>query len=213
MIYAVLSLTLVRMLPVALSLAGTHVPATDRLFIGWFGPRGLASIVFGVIVFGADLPGGGTIQATIVCTVLFSVFAHGVTANPLVRALAPAWRARARRGPRSGTPDDRGPAHAPAPAGGFSPSSTATSSASMPATSPTPRPCRWTTSSSPSSSMPWRLATSHGCRSCSPQEHDAAPPNPQSPSRYRGSRPVRGGGSPAELHLLPDSADDQLRPL
>ena len=95
MIYAVLSLTLVRMLPVALSLAGTHVPATDRLFIGWFGPRGLASIVFGVIVFGADLPGGGTIQATIVCTVLFSVFAHGVTANPLVRALAPAWRARA----------------------------------------------------------------------------------------------------------------------
>ena len=99
MIYAVLSLTLVRMLPVALSLAGTRVPATDRLFIGWFGPRGLASIVFGVIVFGADLPGGGTIQATIVCTVLFSVFAHGVTANPLVRALAPAWRARAAADP------------------------------------------------------------------------------------------------------------------
>jgi NhaP-type Na+/H+ or K+/H+ antiporter len=92
--YAVLSLTLVRMLPVALSLAGTPVPAADRLFIGWFGPRGLASIVFGVLVLGAHLPHGDTITATIVCTVLLSVLAHGVTANPLVRALAPAWRAR-----------------------------------------------------------------------------------------------------------------------
>ena len=92
--YALLSLTVVRMLPVALSLAGTAVPASDRLFIGWFGPRGLASIVFGVIVLDAGLPGTATIAATIVCTVLLSVIMHGVTANPLVRRLAPGWRAR-----------------------------------------------------------------------------------------------------------------------
>ena len=92
--YAVLSLTVVRMLPVALSLAGTAVPASDRLFIGWFGPRGLASIVFGVIVLDAGLPGTATIEATIVCTVLLSVVLHGVTANPLVRRLTPSWRVR-----------------------------------------------------------------------------------------------------------------------
>lgn len=92
--YAVLSLTLVRMLPVAVSLAGTPVPRVDRLFIGWFGPRGLASIVFAVIALEADLPGESTIAATVVATVVLSVLAHGVTANPLVRALAPVWRAR-----------------------------------------------------------------------------------------------------------------------
>ncbi len=92
--YAVLSLTVVRMLPVALSLAGTRVPASDRLFIGWFGPRGLASIVFGVIVLDAGLPNTKTIAATVVCTVLLSVVLHGVTANALVRRLTPCWRAR-----------------------------------------------------------------------------------------------------------------------
>ena len=95
LVYAVLSLTVARMVPVALSLAGTPVPASDRLFIGWFGPRGLASVVFGILVLGAQLPGGGTIEATIVWTVLLSVLAHGATANPLIRALAPRWRARA----------------------------------------------------------------------------------------------------------------------
>ncbi len=95
--YAILSLTVVRMVPVALSLAGTTVPAIDRLFIGWFGPRGLASIVFGAIVLEADLPGQATIAATIVCTVLLSVFAHGVSANPLVHALTPIWRGRTDR--------------------------------------------------------------------------------------------------------------------
>ena len=96
--YAVLSLTLVRMLPVALALAGTALPRTDRLFIGWFGPRGLASIVFGVLVLDAELPGSDTIGAVVVVTVVLSVLAHGVTANPLVRALAPGWRARASGG-------------------------------------------------------------------------------------------------------------------
>lgn len=91
-LYAALSLTLIRMLPVYLGLAGTSIAAPDRLFMGWFGPRGLASIVFGIILLDAQLPHAGTVLATIVCTVLLSVMAHGVTANPLVRAFAPRWR-------------------------------------------------------------------------------------------------------------------------
>jgi NhaP-type Na+/H+ or K+/H+ antiporter len=55
--------------------------------MGWFGPRGLASIVFGVIVFNERLPGNETLEATVVCTVLLSVAAHGITANPLLHAL------------------------------------------------------------------------------------------------------------------------------
>jgi len=86
--YAVLSLTLIRMLPVWLCLAGTGLAPAEKLFIGWFGPRGLASIVFGILIFDADLPGGETVTATAVVTILLSVVLHGVTANPLVRALA-----------------------------------------------------------------------------------------------------------------------------
>ena len=86
-LYAVLSLTMIRMLPVSLSLARTGMGLRDKLFIGWFGPRGLASIVFAVIVFDAGLPGRGTVAATAACTILFSVIAHGVTANPLVTAI------------------------------------------------------------------------------------------------------------------------------
>lgn len=90
-LYAVLSLSLIRMLPVYLALAGRPIAPADRLFIGWFGPRGLASIVFGIIVLDAQLPNADTVLATIVCTVLLSVFAHGVTANPLVRAFSHRW--------------------------------------------------------------------------------------------------------------------------
>ena len=86
-LYAVLSLTMIRMLPVLLSLARTGMGLRDKLFIGWFGPRGLASIVFAVIVFDAGLPGRGTVAATAACTILFSVIAHGMTANPLVTAI------------------------------------------------------------------------------------------------------------------------------
>jgi sodium/hydrogen antiporter len=86
-VYAVLSLTVIRMLPVLLSLARTGMGLRDKLFIGWFGPRGLASIVFAVIVFDAGLPGRGTVAATAACAILFSVIAHGITANPLVTAI------------------------------------------------------------------------------------------------------------------------------
>lgn len=89
--YAVLSLTLARMLPVWLCLRGTSVGARDRLFIGWFGPRGLASIVFGALILSADIAGADTLAATIVCTVLLSVLCHGASATPLIRRLAPGW--------------------------------------------------------------------------------------------------------------------------
>jgi len=88
MIYAILSLTLVRMLPIFVSLAGTGEPADSRLFMGWFGPRGLASIVFIMIVAEKQLPGGDILQVTVVCTVVLSILLHGLTANPLSNWLA-----------------------------------------------------------------------------------------------------------------------------
>jgi NhaP-type Na+/H+ or K+/H+ antiporter len=103
-LYAVLSLTVVRMLPVWLCLGGAGIGARDRLFIGWFGPRGLASIVFGVLILSGDLPGADTLAAVIVCTVLLSVFAHGASAGPLIRALAPGWASRAVRSPAPSAP-------------------------------------------------------------------------------------------------------------
>ena len=85
--YAVLSLTVIRMLPVFLCLVGTRTTIATKLFIGWFGPRGLASIVFGIIVFNEKLPGNDTLVTTIVCTILLSVVAHGITAYPLAQRL------------------------------------------------------------------------------------------------------------------------------
>ena len=87
-LYAVLSLTVVRMLPVYLSLIGTAADHHSKLFLGWFGPRGLASIVFAIIVLNENLPGGKTLAITVVCTVFLSVIVHGLTANPLANALA-----------------------------------------------------------------------------------------------------------------------------
>jgi NhaP-type Na+/H+ or K+/H+ antiporter len=84
-LYALLSLTLIRMLPVALSLYGTHLRGVSVLFAGWFGPRGLASIVLGLIVVEEAplLPGREEIEAVVALTVLLSVLLHGVTAVPL----------------------------------------------------------------------------------------------------------------------------------
>ena len=87
-LYAVLSLTVIRMLPMFLSLAGTGESNDSKLFLGWFGPRGLASIVFVIIVLNNDLPGGGTIAVTVVCTVTLSVLLHGITANPIANWFA-----------------------------------------------------------------------------------------------------------------------------
>jgi NhaP-type Na+/H+ or K+/H+ antiporter len=88
-IYAVLSLTVVRMVPVAIAMIGSHAHPVTVLFLGWFGPRGLASIVFGVVVVeGAQLPHVAALVTTITVTVAISVVAHGVTAAPLARRYA-----------------------------------------------------------------------------------------------------------------------------
>jgi NhaP-type Na+/H+ or K+/H+ antiporter len=85
-LYAVLSLTLIRMLPVFLCLTGMSVSSEGKLFIGWFGPRGLASIVFAIIVLEADLANVGVLSMVVACTVFLSIVAHGITANPWARA-------------------------------------------------------------------------------------------------------------------------------
>ena len=88
LLYALLSLTAIRMVPVFIVLADTDLRLDEKLFMGWFGPRGLASIVFAVIVLNEHLRGGDTMTMTVICTVILSVVAHGITANPLVAALA-----------------------------------------------------------------------------------------------------------------------------
>src|SRR5215217_4399518 len=89
-LYALLSLTLIRMLPVALSLYGTHLRGVSVLFAGWFGPRGLASIVLGLVVIEEAplLAGRDEIELVVALTVLLSVLLHGVTAAPLSAAYA-----------------------------------------------------------------------------------------------------------------------------
>jgi NhaP-type Na+/H+ or K+/H+ antiporter len=82
-VYALISLTVVRMIPVALALIGTDLGSPTKLYIGWFGPRGLASLVFmGTVVVEADPGYGSAIVAVGATTVLLSVFLHGLTAWP-----------------------------------------------------------------------------------------------------------------------------------
>jgi NhaP-type Na+/H+ or K+/H+ antiporter len=99
-LYAVLSLTVVRMGPVFLSLSGMNMRSGEKLFVGWFGPRGLASIVFAVIVLNEHLAGGRTIVLTVIYTIILSIVAHGLSAQPLISWLA---SARDRSGPRTAT--------------------------------------------------------------------------------------------------------------
>jgi sodium/hydrogen antiporter len=88
-LYALLSLTIVRMVPVALAMWGAHARLPTLGFLGWFGPRGLASIVFAVIVIEeSQLPQQHTIVLAIYLTVGLSVVAHGLTAAPLAKRYA-----------------------------------------------------------------------------------------------------------------------------
>ena len=89
-VYAVLSLTVVRMLPVAVALIGTRLSLATVLFMGWFGPRGLASIVLGLVYLehGAQHPGESTIRLAVMVTVLLSIFAHGLSAAPGIKLYA-----------------------------------------------------------------------------------------------------------------------------
>ena len=85
-LYAIVSLTVIRMVPVAISMVGSRLALQTVAFVGWFGPRGLASIVFGLLALDALTESGGATDAlarTVGWTVLLSVVAHGLTANPL----------------------------------------------------------------------------------------------------------------------------------
>ena len=78
--YALLSLTVVRMVPVALSLLGTRLKTPSVAYLGWFGPRGLASILFGLFILeDAELPVGDELFRVVIWTVLASVLLHGIT--------------------------------------------------------------------------------------------------------------------------------------
>ena len=90
-LYGLLSLTVVRMLPVALAMSGAGLDRSTTLFLGWFGPRGLASIVLGLVFVERELwtSGDTTIQGAVLATVLLSVLLHGFSAQPGI-----AWYAR-----------------------------------------------------------------------------------------------------------------------
>ena len=90
LLYALLSLTVVRMLPVAIALIGTRLGWATVLFMGWFGPRGLASIVLGVVYLerAPHLPGTNTVRLAVILTVLVSIFAHGLSAVPGINLYA-----------------------------------------------------------------------------------------------------------------------------
>lgn len=85
--YALLSLTVIRMLPIAISLLGSGIRLPTYLFLGWFGPRGLASILFVLLILDeAVIPHQEEILAVTVVTVALSIVLHGITASPFAAA-------------------------------------------------------------------------------------------------------------------------------
>ncbi len=96
-LYAVASLTVVRMVPVAIALIGSGQDRPTTLFVGWFGPRGLASVVFGLLAveeLGVSDPGVQVALQTIALTIVLSVVAHGISARPLTTRYVRATSAR-----------------------------------------------------------------------------------------------------------------------
>ena len=89
-LYAAMSLTVIRMVPVAVALRKQGLSTSTLLFMGWFGPRGLASIVLGLIVVeeAPQVADKALMAPVVVATVLLSVLAHGITAAPLSEAFA-----------------------------------------------------------------------------------------------------------------------------
>ncbi|WP_164870848.1 cation:proton antiporter [Mesobaculum littorinae] len=101
-VYAALSLTVLRMVPVALALTGTRLRPVTALFLGWFGPRGLASILYLLLILEEDgVQLGGDLAPAILLTVAGSVILHGASAAPAARAYA-RWIAA-----RDTAPEDR----------------------------------------------------------------------------------------------------------
>ena len=84
-LYAGLSLSVIRMLPVGIALLGTRLRGVSVLFMGWFGPRGLASIILGLVFLeeAASLSASVEISTVVAATVLLSVLLHGLTSSPL----------------------------------------------------------------------------------------------------------------------------------
>lgn len=110
MVYAVLALTAFRMVPVALALLGTGLRARTVLFVGWFGPRGLATVVFALLALESleVTEPGRRVLATAALTVVLSVLAHGLTADVLASRYG-AWAARERPTVEiAGAPEPRG---------------------------------------------------------------------------------------------------------
>ena len=111
-LYAALSLTVVRMIPVAIALAGRGVRRPTVAFIGWFGPRGLASIVFALLALELGVPDGEVVLTTVVVTVALSVVLHGLTSAPLVTAYHRWYAAHTRADPEA---EEATPATMPRP--------------------------------------------------------------------------------------------------
>ncbi|GGO11410.1 sodium:proton antiporter [Iodidimonas muriae] len=85
-LYALASLFVVRVVAIMLSFMGSKVDYPGRLFMGWFGPRGLASILFALMIFETyDVPFHAELQACVMLTVAFSIVLHGLSATPLSR--------------------------------------------------------------------------------------------------------------------------------
>ncbi len=86
---AIMYLTVIRMVPIWISLAGAGLASYDKLFLGWFGPRGLASILFALLILEKfPVPGSDEILACVVLTVMLSIVLHGVSATPLAQRFA-----------------------------------------------------------------------------------------------------------------------------
>jgi NhaP-type Na+/H+ or K+/H+ antiporter len=120
-LYAVLSLTVVRMLPVAVALVGSRLRLPTVLYVGWFGPRGLASIVFALLLLEAGPPAADRIVDVVALTVALSVVLHGASAARAARAYG-SWHAGAvaadpalREGPAGPAPADAPAAVPPVP--------------------------------------------------------------------------------------------------
>ena len=98
-LYAILSLTVVRMVPVLIALAGARLDWATSILVAWFGPRGLASVVFALLAL-EDLGGAAAkpAVAVITLTVVLSIVAHGATAEPL----ATRYASRLARSPAGG---------------------------------------------------------------------------------------------------------------
>ena len=92
-VFALVALTVARIAPVAVSLVGTTVPARDRFVVGWVGPRGIATLVFGMLAFVQLAPGDNDRALAItVTTIVLSVVVHGLSTGLIIRRYAQTTR-------------------------------------------------------------------------------------------------------------------------